>query len=175
MSDFLKKYREKKIISNAWIIFTSLVLALWINFFLVDSTNFWQSLKADVLSSTTKEDLSNIYLIKNWNKIYLRNSKKMDNIDKLTINLSYNPENVEIKNISSNIDWINILNLWNEPWINTLIITLSWSKNISSWVNILNIEINKKIEKTENLNIWWAYFIDTNGTNYDLTTSGISF
>lgn len=175
MKDFLKNYKKRKIISNTWVIFASLVLALWINFFLIDSTNLWNSLKASVLNSTSNKDLSDVYLVKNWDKISLKNSKKMENIENLSLSFNYNPENIKIEKISSSIEWINILNLANDPWINSLIIKFSWNKNINLWTNIIDITTSKKIEKSESLNLINANFTDTKWTNFSLSTSGISF
>lgn len=174
MKDFLQKYREKKILSNMWILFASLVLALWINFFVIDSTNFWNWLKADVLNSNLVKDYSDIYISNNLDKISIKNSKKMENVEKLSIWLIHNPENVDLK-FSSTIDWINIKDLSEVEWVNSLIIYFSWNKNIDSWTNLIDIKATKKINKPENINLINASFMDNSWTDFGLTTSGINF
>ena len=100
MKDFLKKYHNKKTIPNIGIVLTSLVLAFWINFLLIDWTEIWNNLKTSVLDIETTEAKSDLY-IENWvNTLIIKNSKDMQQLKNISLWLTYNPSEVEIISIS---------------------------------------------------------------------------
>lgn len=174
MIDFIKKYQNNKLITNLNIIALSFVFAVGINIFLIDGTDIWKELKASILdakvSSTVNADL---YLQSSWENLYLVAWKNMSDINNLSISFVYNPENVSIKELNSNI-W-EVVNISNNPWISSIIITTNHIKNVANWEKVIEIKTTKKINKTENLNIINANFSDTNWQIYKLTTSGVSF
>jgi len=173
MQDILKKYKKKKIFTNINIILASLVLAIWVNMFLVDWTNLWQSLKASVLNAEIQNNKSDLSIEKINNNIYIVANKNISNIDSLSFSLSYNPENITIISIESKY-W-DILNLSNSPGINSIILTWKDSININKWDKLAIIKLNKKENNTENINILNANFKDKASNHYKLTTSWITF
>lgn len=173
MNDILKKYKQSKIISNTWIVVTSLIIALWINFFVIDWTQLWSSLKTSILNVNSNENKSDIYLENIDNRINLKANKEMKNIKNISLSIVYNPENVSIKNLVNNEN--QIVNIWNENWINSIILNFETSKNINAWENILQFETEKKIPSSENLNILNANFTDETWEMYMLSTSWITF
>jgi hypothetical protein len=173
MQDILKKYRKNKITTNINIILASLVLAIWINFLLIDWTNIWQSLKTSVLNSEIQNNKSDLSIEKIENSIYIISNKKIEKLDSLSFWLSYNPENINIINIKSDL-W-DIINLSNTPWFNSIILSTTQANNINIWDKIAKLDISKIIEKTENINILNANFKDINQEKYSLSTSWITF
>lgn len=172
MKDFIKKYRQHKLITNAWIVVTSLIMAFWINFLLIDWTTVWQNLKASILNSNNVEINSDIFFDVEDEKVVLKTSKQINNVKNISLSITYNPENVNIININSSN---NISEISNEEWIKSIIINFDWEKNISPNENIIEIITSKIIEKSENINIINANFTDNNWDNYLLSSSGITF
>lgn len=175
MKDFLKKYHQKKIIWNMWIIALSLVMAIWINIFLIDWTDMWLNLKASVLNSqiNSNEVKADLFLERNWENISLKNSKSISNLESISMSLTYNPENVSIISINSNI-W-EIINLWEKnSWIETIIIS-SNDKKLEEWSELISIKVQKNDDKSEQLNLINANFVDSNQDTYNLSTSWVTF
>lgn len=173
MKDIFKKYHHHKIASNINIILASLVLAIWINIFLIDWTDIWNSLKTSVLNSNFSEQKSDIYLINENTKLVIKSNKNIKSLTDLSLSITYNPDNLELSEINSSI-W-DVINLSNTPWINTILITSKNGINISKWDNLLNITAIKKSNKSENLNIINANFKDNKNEQFLLSTSGITF
>lgn len=173
MKDFIKKYHNKKLIWNAWIILTSLVLALWINFFLIDSTSMWKTLKTSVLDSWVTETKADLYIENNENNIIVKNSKQIVSPKTLSLSLTYNPLELEIKNISSKLWEITIL--WEKNSGFETVLLNTQNSDIKSNENIIEIEINRLLEKSTGLNMINANFKDSTWEQYNLSTSGITF
>jgi len=173
MQDILKKYKKKKFHSNITIILTSLVLAIWINFLLVDGTNLWQNLKASVLNSEIQNNKSDLSIENINNNLYLIANKNINQIETLSFSLSYNPQNIEINSIDS--EYWDIVNLSNTPGINSIILTSDNLINIKKWDKLTLIKVSKIKNVAENLNIINANFKDNWLDRYELSTSWITF
>lgn len=172
MQDIFNKYKNHKIFSNIWIILSSLILAFAINFIFIDSTDIWKNLKTNLLNSNSSNIISDIYLKKNWEEISIHLWKNINNCKSLSLSLVYNPENLEITNINS--EETIITKIWDTKWLNSIIINYN---NKSIWKNskVLTFNTKKKINKTENINLINANFIDNTWETYLLTTSWITF
>lgn len=173
MKDFIKKYQNHKLMTNVNIVLASLVLAVLINVFVVDWTDIGKSLKTSVLNSKVGVEKADIYLQKIDNELFLVANKNMANLDNLSLSIIYNPENVTITDIRSEL-W-QIANLSNDKWISSIILSTDKVKNISRWEKILKIVTSKKEEKSENINIVNANFTDNDKWQFLLSTSGITF
>lgn len=173
MQDILKKYKKNKIKANIIVILTSFVLAIWINIFLIDWTNIGQNLKTSVLNSKVQTNKADFYLEEINNNLFVVSNKKISNIDSLSLSITYNPENVTIQNIKSDI-W-NLINISNTKWVNSIIITFDKWTNIDKNNKILKIDLSKKYNRTENINIINANFKDLNWGHYSLSTSWVTF
>jgi len=172
MQDIIKKYRKHKKITNLGIVLTSLVIAFWVNFLLIDWTVTGQNLKASILNANNVEINSDVYFDLEDDKIILKTSKIINNIKNLSFSITYNPENVEIIDIvSSN----NLSEISNEEWIKSIIINFEAEKNINPNESILEINTNKKVQKSENINIINSNFTDNTWENYMLSSSWITF
>lgn len=174
MKDFVKEYKQKRLIWNIWAITISLVLALWINFFILDWTDLWKNLKASILDVNIEENKADFYLENNWNSIIVKNSKTMQTPTSVSLSLVYNPEILEINEITTNLWDITILwekNTWNE----TIILDLDWITDIIANTSILQVNTIKKEETSTQINMVNANFIDSTKNQYNLTTSGITF
>lgn len=173
MKDFLKKYQKQNNMSNLAIIVTSLVLAIWINIFLVDWTDIWNKLKTSVLDSNQSETKADLYVEKNNENIYIKNSKDILEAKNLSFSITYNPELVEIIEVKSDI-WENML-LWEKnTWFDTYLINISWN-DIWKNSNIAEVIISKKQDESTQLNMINANFSDNSDEKYNLSTSGITF
>lgn len=173
MKDFVKKYQKNKLITNINIVLASLVLAFWFNFLLVDNTNLWKSLKTSVLNSQVNEIKSDLYISsENWD-LYIFTNKNINNLESLSLSLNYNSENVSILETNSSV-W-DIVNLTNTPWISSIILTNNEVVNLKKWDKIIRLLLDKKEDKTENLNIINANFKDINNETFLLSTSWITF
>jgi hypothetical protein len=62
MKDILKKYKKHIIISNIGIIAASFVVAIGVNFFLIDGTQIGQNLKANVIESIEAKNKADIFV-----------------------------------------------------------------------------------------------------------------
>jgi len=172
MQDIIKKYKKHKQITNLGIVLTSLVMAFWVNFLLIDWTITGQNLKASILNANNVEINSDVYFDLEDNKIVLKTSKLISNVKDLSLSVTYNPENVEIINFDSSN---NLSEISNEEWIKSIIINFWELVSINPNENILEINTSKKINKSENINIINANFTDNAWDNYMLSSSGITF
>jgi len=173
MKDFLKKYHNKKTISNIGIVLTSLVLAFWINFLLIDWTEIWNNLKTSVLDIETTEAKSDLY-IENWvNNLIIKNSKDMQQLKNISLWLTYNPSEVEIISIKSKL-W-EVISLWEKnTWFDTVLVNIE-PKNIIKTDDLFEIETKKLVEKSTQINMINANFKDSSENKYNLSTSWITF
>ena len=115
MIDIIKKYRKHTLIKNTWIVAVSLVLALWINFLLWDSS-LWQKLQISVINSWENTANGDIYLQKNENWMSLIANKDMLKVKSISLSIAYNPTSLKIDSIKSVIDW-NLINQENDKWL----------------------------------------------------------
>lgn len=173
MKDFLQKYQKQNTISNLGIIITSLVLAIWINIFLVDGTNIWNKLKTSVLDSNQSEIKADLYIEKKDDKILIKNSKDILEAKNLSFSITYNPNLLEIKEVISDL-WENML-LWEKnTWFETYLISIPWN-DIWKNSNIAEVIISKKYDESTQLNMINANFSDNSGEKYNLSTSWLTF
>lgn len=173
MKDFLQKYQKQNTISNLGIIITSLVLAIWINIFLVDGTNIWNKLKTSVLDSNQSEIKADLYIEKKDDKILIKNSKDILEAKNLSFSITYNPNLLEIKEVKSDL-WENML-LWEKnTWFETYLISIPWN-DIWKNSNIAEVIISKKYDESTQLNMINANFSDNSGEKYNLSTSWLTF
>jgi hypothetical protein len=174
MTDFVKEYKQKKFISNLWILGISLILALWINFFLLDKTEIWQNLKASILDVNVTENKADFYLENTWNSIIIKSSKILQSPTSIWVSLVYNPEILEIGEIITDLGEISLL--WEKnTWTETIALTMNWTKDIYENEKVFEINFTKKEQSSTELNIADANFIDVKEEQYHLSTSGITF
>ncbi len=177
--DVIKRYKKDKMMKNIFIICISLLLGFSINSFVLTS-NYWQSLKTNLLETTWQVEQKADFFLENIKDsanpmVKLRAWKNLDLVNSASFWIVFNPENVEIKDVFSKIYWVNIKKLENEKGIATIILTFVPWTNISLWEDILTFYIVKKEQKTENINILNANFKDSLGKIYELTTSWVAF
>lgn len=176
MKDFIKKYHNKKVIWNIWVVAASLIMAFWINFFIIDSSEIWNNLKASVINSENiwKENKADLYIENNKNWIIsINSSKSIESIENISFSVIFNPENIEIKDVSSEFN--EITQLWNTNWWSINFIINSKGSNIKENQNIIDINIWKKAELSEQINLINANFKNSNWENFKLTTSWITY
>jgi uncharacterized membrane-anchored protein YitT (DUF2179 family) len=63
--DIISKYKKQKKVSNFAIITISFILAITINFFIINNTNLSNTLKANLLESEIKQNTGDLYLESN--------------------------------------------------------------------------------------------------------------
>lgn len=173
MKDFVKKYQNHKIFTNLNIIVISLILALWINFFLIDGTDIGKNLKASVLNTKTTENKSDLYIEKTDSDFFIVSNKNINQVANLSLSLAYNPDNISISNMNSSI-W-DITNLSNTPWMSLLLLTNENLIDIKKWDKLIKLNIEKKNVSAENINILNANFKDWTEQQFLLSTSWITF
>jgi amino acid permease len=103
-NDYFKKYKKNKTIGNLTIVIASLIIALSINFLILDNSNFGSNLKSSVLEAKEKNNKADLILENNKSEIILKNTKQINNTKSLSFSINYNPENVEITSINCNSD-----------------------------------------------------------------------
>jgi len=168
-----KQFKKQKIFKQVFFVFWAFVLALWINSFVLN-WNLSTNLKTSLLESG-REKKSDIYIEKDKDFLNLKNFKQINDLKTLSFGLIYNPENIKIENILSNIANSKVIKMDNNEWITTVIINFSKPQTIKAKNNILKIFVSKKENTPENLNLINANFIDKSWNKYDLTTSSINF
>ena len=171
-----KQFRKQKIFKQVSFVMAALVMAFWINSFVLN-WEYWNNLKTNLLENKkTLSIKSDIYIEKKDNIAKIKVWKKMDNVTSLSFGLVYNPEAITIQDIVSNIKETKLLKLENEEGTTTLIINFDKPQTINAWTNILDLYISKKISKTtQNINIINSNFTDSINNTYELTTSWIIF
>jgi len=173
MKDFIKRYQKHKLFSNLNIILASFVLAFWINFLIVDQTGVGEYLKASVINSNVTNIASDLSINKIENDFYIVSNKNINNITTLSFSLAYNPQNITVSELNSNI-W-NLTNLSNTSWISSVILTTEKPVDIKIWDKLVKLNIKKTEEKAESINILNANFKDSKGEQYMFSTSWITF
>lgn len=180
MEDIIQKYKHERKIRNISVVITSLVLALGLNLFLTN-TDGGKYLKSSVINSSVwVEKKADLYLENkknSWNIILnLKSSKEMVKIKSMSFSLVYNKDNVILKNKNLNIDWVDLVNVTENDWYNTIILNFKNPTNIKSWDNILNIVLEKKdILQKENLNLVNSNITDEENNLFSLSTSWVEF
>jgi hypothetical protein len=174
MKDIFKSYKRENIIRNSWIVLSSLIIALSINFFIFDF-ELWRYWKTNILERTDEISRSDLYLEVKNDIIYLKISKNIKKLKTISFAFAYNPENTTLSDINSNLSKTTLTNISNEPWLNTIIINFDTPLNIEKNTSILSLETSKKQEQTEWLTIINANFTDDSWENYLLSTSWIMF
>lgn len=173
MQDFLKKYKKQKLLSNVNIILASLVLAVWVNFYIVWDTNIWKQIKTSVLNSQWTEIQSDIYVDKLWETFYVLSNKTLSDVTDMSVSLIYNPENVVLGDITSNY-W-DVTSLNNTPGMSSLILNIDSNTNIKQWDKLFEINLTKLQNQVENINVINANFTDWEEEIYLLSTSWLTF
>lgn len=173
MKDILKKYRKKKNIHNVWIVLTSLALWFWINALIFDDWNIWNQLKTNVTEAVVKEIQSDLYIEQNNDFYSIKVWMDMKNVENISFSLAYNPDNIRISSIESDDDNIDIMNLSNQPWINTVVINLEKPSDINKGEEILKLKVKKENNTPESINLINWNFTDTEWETYLFSTSGV--
>lgn len=174
MPDFLKEYKREKWLSIFWIIWVSLVLALWINFFVLDTTDIGKNLKASILDVNNVWSKADFFLETNWNTIKLKASKTMQKPTNVSVSIAYNPEKLEVSDITTDL-WDLIKLGVDDSGYQTFMINMDWTKDIVADSNVITITPIKKDNISTQINLVDANFIDNTWETYKLTTSGITF
>ncbi len=175
MKDILKKYKNHRMISNVKIVLASLILAVLVNFFLLDWTILQNNIKASILDTPQKEvtKKADIYLENIEGELSLKVSQTISSVKALSLSFTYNPDNVNIEKLDSSFWELTIMS--NTPWITSIILTVNDNISLEKWDNIVNITASKKESQSENLNIINANFSDNKEKFYLLTTSWVTF
>lgn len=173
MIDIISRYKKRNLIKNTWIVATSLILALWINF-LVWDTSLWKKLQISVINSWENNVIWDVYLEKNENGMNLIASKDMLKVKSISLSIAYNPNSLKIDTIKSSIDW-NLINEENDKWLITLVLNAKFPLDIKKGDSLFNINAIKTQEKIENINIINANFTDLNNQVYLLSSSWVEY
>lgn len=175
MEDIITKYKKQRKIKTIWIIVTSLLLAISLNVF-ISTSDMWKTIKSSVLeSSSTKNDLSDLYLTSDSNILTLKASKEMKEVKNVSFSFLYNPENIELKDkLLWDYNW-SIIELAVEKWQYTLTLEFDSPTDILPWKDLFKIVMNKNSSVVENINLAQANFIDKNDDSFTLTTSWIQY
>lgn len=177
MEDIIKKYKKEQKIKTISIIVWSLSLALWFNIFL-STTNSWKYIKSSVINyNDVDKNTADLYLENSQNNIInIKSSALMNQVKNISFSVSYNPENIVLKDRFLKIDWWEILDVVNISWINTFIINFQNPINIKKNEIILKLILEKKSpQKIESINLSSSNFIDFQNNSFILSTSWIEF
>jgi hypothetical protein len=161
----------------------AIIVAVWINTFVL-WWNFWKQLKSNVLESSKQrvndtEKKADIYIQRaNWeetNSMNLIAWSQMDQVKSISFWIIYNPEEVEIQDVFSRINWLKLSRLENVKGVTTLILQFANPETIPKWANIIKLYASKALKNTQHLNLIQANFTDNTGVTFDLTTSWAAF
>lgn len=180
MDDIIKKYKQERKIKNIIIIASSFLLALWLNFFLMNS-NTSSLLQSSVLNSNLNKPLSADLFFTQKNEsgntsIELKNGKKMYQVQSLSFSTMYNPENMQLKDKFLQLENAELLNLVDNDGYNTVIVNFKTPTDIPVNTNIINFIFEKTDTNIlENAQLINANMTDKNGDVFNLSTSWINF
>ncbi|USN58949.1 MAG: hypothetical protein H6767_02435 [Candidatus Peribacteria bacterium] len=173
MKDIVKRYQHLQFLGNIGIIVTSLILAIGINFYVLDS-GFGQNLKTNILEETNIQTPADITVEQGENTLSIKNSQAMKQATNFSIGISYNPENVRFIDISTTTS-ATITKIENTPGLMTILLSNIGQTDIASSSSLLSLQFEKQVAQSENLNLINANFSDASGASYELSTSGITF
>lgn len=179
MTDFVKKYKKQQIMTHISTALAGLVVAFGIHVFVIDDADISQ-LKTSVLDSgntlSQQSKVSDLFFESSpqW-AIALKTSNPIQSISRLSLSLTYNPDELSIQSISPENPKVKILNLSNIAGINTVVLEWPQAEDIQAGSSLLNIFSNKTTQKTTGLNILvdTIEFSDSNNDSYRLSTSWI--
>ena len=173
MKDILTNYKKHKIFQNIFLVISSLVLAIAIHIFIIDSDNI-QFLKTNVLESSSSYNNSDIYLEKAENQeIILKNSKSMDNVKSISFSLFFDEDALTIKNISPQANGdISIIS--QSGGIAQYIVSFDSAQDLTQNTEFARIS-TEKLQENAVINISSAQFYDLEDKSYLLSSSGIHF
>ncbi len=174
-----KQFEKHQLIHRLGFVAAALIVALWVNTFVLNG-QYGNQLKTNVLeSSAPVEQKADIYLEKKeWSDSHIMSIRAWDTLDQvetLSLGIVYNPEQVELLDTFSNINGLELTRIENTPWVATLILTFSEMQSISAGQEIANFYVSKQEKLTQHVNITNANFTDGTSTNYQLTTSWMTF
>ncbi len=173
MKDFLKKYHKKEQKMMMFLAGGAFVLALWVNLVLFDGNNIANQMKASVFDTQNQTGKADIFAKKDTKNISLTSGNTMKNVEQIAVSIWYNPDILNIKNITSKFGEVTLLWEKSDGMINLILSTDT--KNIASENNIFHIEIEKKEEQSTQINVFNANFTDSEKQTYKLSTSGLTF
>lgn len=174
MADFIEKYKKNKKMGTFAILWISLVLALGINFFVLDWTEIGKNLKASILDVNNVWNKADFFLEKKENSLIIRASKTMEKPISVSISFAYDPEILAINSFVS--DFGDVAILWETgTWYDTIMISMDGTKDIVADSVVMEITTNRKENTSTQMNMIDANFIDIVWENYILTTSWITF
>jgi hypothetical protein len=130
-------------------------------------------MKANILEVKTQNQQSDIYAALNNNNVDIFSNQNMSDVKNISMSLSYNPNNVGILLIED--DTYDLIRLSDDKGIQSVLINYTPEKNISAGDKLFSVETSKLNQTSEQLNIFNANFTDSQGENYLLSTSGITF
>lgn len=174
MKDFLKRYQKRKMIWKIYMVLWAFVMAFAINFLVIDGSNFEKNLTASVLDSGKNiESKADFYFSKEENKLFLKNSKNMKNVENISFSLVYDPSSLQIDDVLT--DFWKVESLSEKyTWSETFILYID-KKDFEIWKNIAEIKFSKKDEKIwTQINLLNSNFTDSEKNTYSLTTSWIT-
>ncbi len=180
MEDIIQKYKRERKIRNISIVITSLALALWLNLFLTN-TDSWKYIKSSVIENQVwTEKKADLYIenTKNsWNILLnLKSSKEMTKVKSMSFSIAYNKDNVSLKTKKLSLDNVDLINVVDNNWYNTVILNFKNPTNIKAWDNILEIIFDKKdATQKENVNLINSNMTDSENNIFSLSTSWVEF
>lgn len=176
MEDIIQKYQKKKKKNTIAIIFTSLALAIGLNFY-VNSTDIGKSIKSSVLDSeVSAKNSADLSMTSENNLISIKSSKEMKSVKSLSFSLVYNEDNIDIKNKILWFDNAEIVDLSNNSGYSTILINFSHPYTIQAGDDILKFAVEKKDSLIqESLNLSQANFVDSEDNLYALTTASYKY
>ncbi len=174
-----KQFEKHELVHRIGFVAAALIVALWINTFVLN----WQygnQLKTNILeTSAPVEQKADIYLEKKeWSDSYIMSIKAwntMDSVESLSLGIVYNPEQVELLDTFSNINGFELSRIENTPGVATIILNFLSPQTINKWDEISHFYLSKTQDFTQHVNVTNANFTDSTNTNYQLTTSWMTF
>ncbi|MCH2189125.1 hypothetical protein MK079_04840 [Candidatus Gracilibacteria bacterium] len=173
MSDTITKYLQHKKITHISVIIMSLFIALSINVFLIDGTDYGKNLQANILGAENagQEASADISLSGTDNIGNILAGKSMQDVVSVGLSLSYNPDTTVVNDFYSSLGDVSLLS--NTDGFATVILNLENPSNID--INTALISFSKESEQAEIMNIIQANFTDNTGTQYNLSSSGYTW
>jgi len=177
MEDILTKYKQDK----KKRLIAMLVMSFCVACLLYGSIGFGnlKYIKSSVMNAKT----SNIYegdihidILKNEDiaLLELKTAQFMQQVKTLSLSVAYNPENIEIVSHSSGFSDGILVPMGSGEGFMTLTVTFPEGKDISPETKVFDLAVRKiDTDVIESINIINANFTSIDGTQYDLSSSGI--
>ncbi len=175
MQDVFRDYNKQKFLTNTGIIWLSLLLAVSINFLVLDGET-GEALKANILETSNVNSQPDIIGTFTSDALTFSHTQPLQEVQEISFSLAYDPEVTRFDEPTMENPNAHVVIAENQPGLTTYIITLAEPENLPTPSTIISIPYSKEnVKDTWYVNIINANFVDSSWETYLLSTQWVIF